>query len=285
MKQLCISNSITRRDITSLNLYLKDISKEGMITPEEEITLAQQIHQGNREALNKLVTANLRFVVSIAKQYQNRGLELPDLINEGNLGLVHAANKYDETKGFKFISYAVWWIRQYILQAIFNQSKSVRLPFNQITNINKLNRLSAEFEQTNQRKPSISELADLMGLPEEKIVETLSVTNNCVSIDTPFSDEEDGTLVDVLPNSNAEPTDAKLMEDSSSEELLIILGKLKPREHDIIRMSFGIGMQEQSYEEIGKKFGLTGERIRQINKATLKKLKDRYGNELSSLLK
>lgn len=284
MKSFKISKSITNRDDISLNLYLKEISKQPLISSEEEIRLAKLIKVGDKEALNKLVNANLRFVVSVAKQYQNQGISLIDLINEGNIGLIKAAEKFDEEKGFKFISYAVWWIRQSILQALANQSRTVRLPLNQVNALNKINKAINNFEQTYERKPSLEELELITNIPEEKISEILSTSTKCVSVDTPFKDEEEGCLLDIIPNSNSPKADESLMDESLSTEIDLVLGKLTVRERAIIIMFFGIKVPEMSLEDIGRKFGLTSERVRQIKEKVLKDLRTNYSNEIKNLI-
>ena len=284
MKSFKISKSITNRDDISLNLYLKEISRQPLIPPEEEIRLAKLIKTGDKTALNKLVKANLRFVVSVAKQYQNQGISLIDLINEGNIGLIKAAEKFDETRGFKFISYAVWWIRQSILQALADQSRTVRLPLNQVSALNKINKTISKFEQVNERKPSLEELEAETGIPAEKISEILSTSTNCVSVDTPFKDEEEGCLLDIIPNENSPRADDSLIKESVSQEIAIILDRLTIREQAIIRMFFGLGVKEMSLEDIGKKFGLTSERARQIKEKVLKDLRTNYYSEIKNLI-
>lgn len=284
MKSFKISKSITNRDDISLNLYLKEISRQPLIPPEEEIRLAKLIKTGDKTALNKLVKANLRFVVSVAKQYQNQGISLIDLINEGNIGLIKAAEKFDETRGFKFISYAVWWIRQSILQALADQSRTVRLPLNQVSALNKINKTISKFEQVNERKPSLEELEAETGIPAEKISEILSASTNCVSVDTPFKDEEEGCLLDIIPNENSPRADDSLIKESVSQEIAIILDRLTIREQAVIRMFFGLGVKEMSLEDIGKKFGLTSERARQIKEKVLKDLRTNYYSEIKNLI-
>ena len=273
MRQLKISQSITQRDAGTLEKYLQDIAKEKLLTAEEEVELAQRIRKGDRLALEKLTKANLRFVVSVAKQYQNQGLSLPDLINEGNLGLIKAAEKFDETRGFKFISYAVWWIRQSILQALAEQSRIVRLPLNQVGSLNKINKAYSKFEQENERVPSPEELAAMMDLPKEKIVDTLRVSGRHVSVDAPFVEGEDNSLLDVLENKDSPIADDMLMNESLSREIERSLATLTERERDIIRLFFGIGCQEMTLEEIGEKFGLTRERVRQIKEKAIRRLR------------
>ena len=273
MRQLKITKSITNRESASLDKYLQEIGKEDLITVEEEVELAQRIRKGDRLALEKLTKANLRFVVSVAKQYQNQGLSLPDLINEGNLGLIKAAEKFDETRGFKFISYAVWWIRQSILQALAEQSRIVRLPLNQVGSLNKINKAYSRFEQENERVPSPEELAAMMDLPKEKIIDTLRVSGRHVSVDAPFVEGEDNSLLDVLENKESPIADEMLMDESLSREIERSLATLTERERDIIRLFFGIGCQEMTLEEIGEKFGLTRERVRQIKEKAIRRLR------------
>ncbi|MFR9650691.1 MAG: RNA polymerase sigma factor RpoD/SigA [Rikenellaceae bacterium] len=273
MRQLKITKSITNRESPSLDKYLQEIGKEELITVEEEVELAQRIRKGDQVALEKLIKANLRFVVSVAKQYQNQGLSLPDLINEGNLGLVKAAEKFDETRGFKFISYAVWWIRQSILQALAEQSRIVRLPLNQVGSLNKINKVMARFEQDNERSPSSDELADKLNIPREKIADTLRVAGRHVSVDAPFADGEDNSLLDVLVNSDSPNADRGLLNESLSTEVDRALETLTDRERDIIKYFFGIGEAEMTLEEIGEKFDLTRERVRQIKEKAIRRLR------------
>lgn len=273
MRQLKITKSITNRESASLDKYLQEIGKEELITVEEEVELAQRIKKGDQVALEKLTRANLRFVVSVAKQYQNQGLSLPDLINEGNLGLIKAAEKFDETRGFKFISYAVWWIRQSILQALAEQSRIVRLPLNQVGSLNKINKAFAKFEQENERTPSPEELADALDLPKEKVSDTLRVAGRHVSVDAPFVDGEDNSLLDVLVNPDSPNADRSLINESLVKEIERALSTLTDRERDIIRLFFGIGSSEMTLEEIGEKFGLTRERVRQIKEKAIRRLR------------
>ena len=253
MRQLKITKSITNRESASLDKYLQEIGKEELITVEEEVELAQRIKKGDQEALEKLTKANLRFVVSVAKQYQNQGLSLPDLINEGNLGLIKAAEKFDETRGFKFISYAVWWIRQSILQALAEQSRIVRLPLNQVGSLNKINKAFARFEQEHERTPSPEELATELELPKEKVTDTLRVAGRHVSVDAPFADGEDNSLLDVLVNPDSPNADRGLINESLSTEVDRALETLTERERDIIKYFFGIGTSEMTLEEIKEK--------------------------------
>ncbi|MFI3280917.1 MAG: RNA polymerase sigma factor RpoD/SigA [Rikenellaceae bacterium] len=280
MRQLKITKSITNRESASLDKYLQEIGKEELITVEEEVELAQRIKKGDQEALEKLTKANLRFVVSVAKQYQNQGLSLPDLINEGNLGLIKAAEKFDETRGFKFISYAVWWIRQSILQALAEQSRIVRLPLNQVGSLNKINKALAKFEQEHERAPSPEELAVELSLPKEKVADTLRVAGRHVSVDAPFADGEDNSLLDVLINSDSPNADRGLINESLSTEIIRALETLTDRERDIIRYFFGIGCSEMTLEEIGEKFDLTRERVRQIKEKAIRRLRQSSRSKL-----
>ena len=281
MRQLKITKSITNRESASLDKYLQEIGRKDLITVDEEVELAQKIKQGDQAALDKLVSANLRFVVSVAKQYQNQGLSLPDLIDEGNLGLIKAAQKFDETRGFKFISYAVWWIRQSILQALAEQSRIVRLPLNQVGSLNKIGKALQRFEQENERRPSPMELAEQLDVPVEKIADTMKVSGRHVSVDAPFVDGEDNSLLDVLPNEDSPMADSSLNQESLSKEVNRALEQLNPRERDILKMFFGIGCQEMTLEEIGAKFDLTRERVRQIKEKAIRRLK----GQKSKLLK
>ena len=273
MRQLKITKSITNRESASLDKYLQEIGKEDLITVEEEVELAQRIRKGDQEALEKLTKANLRFVVSVAKQYQNQGLSLPDLINEGNLGLIKAAETFDETRGFKFISYAVWWIRQSILQALAEQSRIVRLPLNQVGSLNKINKAFARFEQEHERVPSPEELAQELELPREKVTDTLRVAGRHISVDAPFADGEDNSLLDVLVNPDSPNADRGLINESLATEVERALETLTERERDIIRYFFGIGCSEMTLEEIGEKFDLTRERVRQIKEKAIRRLR------------
>ena len=282
MRQLKITKSITNRESASLDKFLQEIGKEELISVEEEVELAQRIRKGDQEALEKLTKANLRFVVSVAKQYQNQGLSLPDLINEGNLGLIKAAEKFDETRGFKFISYAVWWIRQSILQALAEQSRIVRLPLNQVGSLNKINKAFARFEQEHERTPSAEELANELELPKEKVTDTLRVAGRHISVDAPFADGEDNSLLDVLVNADSPNADRGLINESLAKEVERALEILTERESDIIRYFFGIGCSEMTLEEIGEKFDLTRERVRQIKEKAIRKLRQ---SSRSALLK
>lgn len=273
MRQLKITKSITNRESASFEKYLQEIGKEKMITVEEEVELAQRIKKGDQAALEKLTKANLRFVVSVAKQYQNKGLSLPDLINEGNLGLIRAGQKFDETRGFKFISYAVWWIRQSIMQAVAEQSRIIRLPLNQIGSLNKINKAFAKFEQVHERKPSPEELGEILDIPAEKVADTLRVSGRHVSVDAPFVDSENNSLLDVLVNNESPKADRALMIESLGKEIKRALATLTERESDIITLFFGIGCQEMTLEELGERFGLTRERVRQIKEKAIRRLR------------
>ncbi len=282
MRQLKITKSITNRESQSLDKYLQDIGKEELITAEEEVILAQKIRAGDQKSLEKLTRANLRFVVSVAKQYQNQGLTLPDLINEGNLGLIKAAQKFDETRGFKFISYAVWWIRQSILQALAEQARIVRLPLNQVGSLNKINKAFSRLEQEFERQPSAEELAEALEVPEDKIKESLSVSGRHVSMDAPLSSAEDGgTLMDVMANPDSPKADHALMAESLQKEIERSLSTLTDKEREIIRLFFGIGMNHGlTLEEIGAKFNLTRERVRQIKEQAIRRLRHASRNKL-----
>jgi len=282
MRQLKITKSITNRESQSLDKYLQDIGKEELITAEEEVVLAQKIREGDQRSLEKLTRANLRFVVSVAKQYQNQGLTLPDLINEGNLGLIKAAQKFDETRGFKFISYAVWWIRQSILQALAEQARIVRLPLNQVGSLNKINKAFSRLEQEFERQPSAEELAEALEVPEDKIKESLSVSGRHVSMDAPLSSAEDGgTLMDVMANPDSPKADHVLMAESLQREIERSLSTLTDKEREIIRLFFGIGMNHGlTLEEIGAKFNLTRERVRQIKEKAIRRLRHTSRNKL-----
>ena len=283
MRQLKITKQVTNRETASLDKYLQEIGKVDLITAEEEVELAQRIKKGDQFALEKLTKANLRFVVSVAKQYQNQGLTLPDLINEGNLGLIKAAQRFDETRGFKFISYAVWWIRQSILQALAEQSRIVRLPLNQVGSLNKINKAFAKLEQEYERPPSASEMAKALDLPEGKVADTLKVSGRHISVDAPFVDGENNSLLDVLVNSDSPKADVDLMRESLQREIERSLSTLTDRERDVIRLFFGIGMQHGlTLEEIGSKFDLTRERVRQIKEKAIRRLRH---NSRSKLLK
>ena len=281
MRQLKITKSITSRDSASLDKYLQEIGREQLLPVEEEVELSQRIRKGDRRALDKLVRANLRFVVSVAKQYQNQGLSLPDLINEGNVGLIKAAEKFDETRGFKFISYAVWWIRQTILQALAEQSRIVRLPLNQVSAVNKITKAMTKFEQEYERKPSADELAELVNELPEKISDSLRASGRHVSVDAPFIEGEENSLLDVMVNTDSPMADKGLVSESLSTEIDRALGVLNEREKQIIERSFGINNQpEMTLEEIGETFGLTRERGRQIREKAIRKLRAGSRNSL-----
>ena len=284
MRQLKITKSITNRESASLDKYLQEIGREELISVSEEVELAQRIKKGDHAALEKLIKANLRFVVSVAKQYQNQGLSLPDLINEGNLGLIRAAQKFDETRGFKFISYAVWWIRQSILQALAEQSRIVRLPLNQVGSLNKITKEMSRFEQENERRPSTEELAERLDMPVDKISDTIQVSGRHISVDAPFVEGEDNSLLDVLNNEDSPMADANLNQESLSKEVDRALKQLYDRERDILKMFFGIGCQEMTLEEIGAKFDLTRERVRQIKEKAIRRLKGQKSKLLKSYL-
>lgn len=275
MRQLKITKSITNRESQSLEKYLQEIGKVELITPEEEVRLAALIRQGDQRSLERLTKANLRFVVSVAKQYQNQGLSLPDLINEGNLGLIKAAQRFDETRGFKFISYAVWWIRQSILQALAEQSRIVRLPLNKVGLTNRIQKAFSTLEQQFEREPSAEELADLLEMDLEEVSASLNISSRHVSMDTPISEGEDGTLLDILENPNAEKTDMELEHiQSLKTEIDRSLKTLTERQKEVICYFFGIGVDHpMSLEDIGEKFNLTRERVRQIKDKAITKLR------------
>ena len=280
MRQLKISKSITNRESASLDKYLQEIGHEELLSVDEEVELAQKIKKGDRRALERLTRANLRFVVSVAKQYQNQGLSLPDLINEGNVGLIKAAEKFDETRGFKFISYAVWWIRQSILQAIAEQSRIVRLPLNQVGSVNKINRELNKFEQEHERRPSVDEIAARIDLPEEKIEEAMKANNRHVSMDAPFVDGEDNSLLDVLADNDMPMADKALVQESLRKEIDRAIDLLNDREQKVVRAFFGIGSPEMTLEEIGEKYNLTRERVRQIKEKAIRRLRHNTKNKL-----
>lgn len=280
MRQLKISKSITNRESASLDKYLQEIGHEELLSVDEEVELAQKIKKGDRRALERLTRANLRFVVSVAKQYQNQGLSLPDLINEGNVGLIKAAEKFDETRGFKFISYAVWWIRQSILQAIAEQSRIVRLPLNQVGSVNKINRELNKFEQEHERRPSVDEIADRIDLPEDKIEEAMKANNRHVSMDAPFVDGEDNSLLDVLADNDMPMADKALVQESLRKEIDRAIELLNDREQKVVRAFFGIGSPEMTLEEIGDKYNLTRERVRQIKEKAIRRLRHNTKNKL-----
>ncbi len=284
MRQLKITKSITNRESQSLEKYLQEIGKVDLLTAEEEVVLAKKIKQGDELALEKLTKANLRFVVSVAKQYQNQGLSLSDLINEGNLGLIKAGQRFDETRGFKFISYAVWWIRQSILQALAEQSRIVRLPLNKVGSLNKINKAFSALEQQYEREPSPEELAEVLEINTEEVETTLGIAARHVSVDAPFVEGEDNSLLDVIPNSGAVATDDLLeYKDSLRKEIDRSLSTLTDRQKDVIKLYFGIGVEHpMSLEDIGERFSLTRERVRQIKDKAITKLR---GATRSKLLK
>ena len=284
MKSLRITQSITDRQDASLGLYFKDVSKQPRISAEEEVALAQRIKEGDESASDKLIRANLRFVISVAKQYQNKGLSLVDLVQEGNIGLIEAAKRYDESRGFKFISYAVWWIRQAIIKAISEQCRTIRVPMNQIVYMNKINKTTEKFEQENERKPSLEELEAKTGISADKITLNMSSIGKTLSLDTPFKDEEVGCLLDVMPNKNSPDADDFVMEESISKEVESVLSNLSYREGDIIKMVFGLGMSPMTLEEIAARFGVGAERVRQIQHEALNKIKEKYSDTLRGLL-
>lgn len=274
MRQLKISKSITNRDTASLDRYLSDIGKEDLVTADEEVLLAQRIKQGDQTALEKLCKANLRFVVSVAKQYQNQGLSLPDLINEGNVGLIKAARRFDETRGFKFISYAVWWIRQSILQALAEQSRIVRLPLNQVGSMSKMSKATIKLEQRFERPPSVHELAVELELPDHKVAETMRMATRILSMDAPIDQDEDTKLIDLFVNEDTPGTDENLIRESLAREIQRSLSTLADKEREIINMFFGIGVPHSyTLDEIGSVFDLTRERVRQIKEKALRRLK------------
>ena len=274
MRQLIITKSITNRETASFDKYLQDIGKEELITAEEEVELARRIKQGDHNSLEKLIKANLRFVVSVAKQYQNQGLSLPDLINEGNLGLIKAAKRFDETRGFKFISYAVWWIRQSIIQAAAEQSRIVRLPLNQIGSLNKIRKATSKLEQQYQRLPTTHEIADLMDLPEYKVDKAMKISTKYISVDAPINPDDDTKYLDIYMNEDSTATDSILMRESLHREIQRSLSTLTDKERDVINLYYGIGLNNGlTLEEIGEKFNLTRERVRQIKEKAIRRLK------------
>lgn len=280
MRQLKISKSITNRESASLDKYLQEIGHEELLTTDQEVELAQRIRKGDKRALERLTKANLRFVVSVAKQYQNQGLSLPDLINEGNVGLIKAAEKFDETRGFKFISYAVWWIRQSILQAIAEQSRLVRLPLNQVGSVNKITRELNKFEQEHERKPSVDEIAERVDLPEDKIADAMKANSRHVSMDAPIADGEDSSMIDYLSGDSSN-TDRELAIESLKAEVSRILKLLTDKEQKVLKAFFGIdGSPEMTLDEIGEKYNLTRERVRQIKEKALRRLRHNTKNKL-----
>ncbi len=284
MRQLKINPSITTRDSKALDRYLQEIGREDLLSVQDEVDLARRIREGDQKALDKLVRANLRFVVSVAKQYQNQGLSLPDLINEGNLGLIRAAQRFDETRGFKFISYAVWWVRQSILQALAEQSRIVRLPLNRVGSLNKINKERSKFEQEFERIPSAEELAERLDIPADQVADTMKVSGRHISVDAPFADGDENSLLDVLINDDTPTPDRVLNQESLSKEVDRALQQLDERERNIVKMFFGIGGQEMTLEEIGAKYDLTRERVRQIKEKAIRRLKSQKSRLLKSYL-
>lgn len=280
MRQLKITKAITNRENASLDKYLQEIGHEELISAEEEVELARRIKTGDRKALEKLTKANLRFVVSVAKQYQNQGLSLPDLINEGNIGLLKAAEKFDETRGFKFISYAVWWIRQSILQAIAELGRVVRLPLNQVGSVNRINKVLSKFEQENERRPSVDEIADKTDMPHEKIEDVLKVNTRQVSVDAPMADGDGTSMIDFMQSDSDSSTDEELLKESLRAEIASALSVLNDRERNVIEAFYGINQPECTMEEIGKKYGLTRERVRQIREKAIRRLKQNTQNKM-----
>lgn len=284
MKSFKITPSITDRQDASLGLYFKDVSKQPMISQEEEIRLTKEIKKGNNKAVKKLVNANLRFVISVAKQYQNKGLTLVDLIQEGNIGLIEAAKKFDETRGYRFISYAVWWIRQSIMKAISEQCRTIRLPMSQVVCVHKINKASEKFEQVNGRKPSLAELEEETNIDASKINSTLASSGRAVSLESPLKDEDASCLLDVIPNEESTPADSIALENDYTNSIEFVLSKLPYRDRDILRMSFGIGMHPMPNEEIANRFGIGSERVRQIQHSAINYIRKNYLNELKELL-
>ena len=275
MRQLKITKQVTNRETASLDKYLQEIGKVELITADEEVELAQRIRQGDRVALEKLTKANLRFVVSVSKQYQNQGLSLPDLINEGNLGLIKAAQRFDETRGFKFISYAVWWIRQSILQALAEQSRIVRLPLNKIGSINKINKTFAKLEQEFEREPNAEEIAEALDITEAEVKESMKNAGRHVSMDAPLTQDEDNNMYDVLKSDEVVTPETELLYESLKKEIDPAISTLTPREADVVRLYFGLnGSHPMTLEEIGEKFDLTRERVRQIKEKAIRRLKN-----------
>lgn len=284
MRNFKIAQSITDRQDASLGIYFRDVSKQPMISPEEEIELTREIKKGNNKAAEKLINANLRFVISVAKQYQGKGLPLVDLIQEGNCGLIEASKKFDENRGFRFISYAVWWIRQAIIKAISDQCRTIRVPMSQIVCVGKINKATEAFEKTHGRKPSVEELEESTKLEANKITSALSSINGSVSLNSPFKGDDTGCLLDVIPNNNITPTDQEVSKNDLTDSIEYVLSKLSYRDRDIIRMSFGIGMNPMPNEEIANRFGVGCERVRQIQHSAIKYIKKNYFEELKDLI-
>lgn len=284
MKSFKITQTITDRQDASLGMYFKDVSKQPLIDVNEEIALTRRIKEGDQTAIDKLVKANLRFVISVAKQYQNKGLDLVDLIQEGNYGIIQAARKYDETRGFRFISYAVWWIRQSIMHAISAQCRTVRIPMSQVVCMSKINKATTRFEQEYGRKPFPEEIEEETSLSSDKITFTLTSSSRSMSLETPFKDDEAGCLLDVLPDENCDDTDSQLVKVGISSELENVLNKLSFRERDVLKMSFGLGMASMQNEEIASRFGIGCERVRQIQHEAIDKIKTNYSHLLRELL-
>lgn len=279
-----ISKSITNKDSLSLKLFLKEVSKIPMLSPSEELEIANRAKSGDELAKKKLVEANLRFAISIAKQFQGRGIPLIDLIEEAAIGLCKAADLFEPDRGFKFISYAVWWSRMYIMQALNKHAENIRVPLNSASMLSKIKKITNEFQQANDRQPSFSELSEILGIPEKKVISLLSISTKCVSVDTPFSEDSDSdTLIDIIPN-NSPKADEDIDKESTVKEINRVIDSLKSREQTVIRLFFGIGVEEMPIQEIAKRFGVTTERIRQIKERSLKKLYKKYGNELKDLL-
>lgn len=284
MRSFKITQSITDRQDASLGMFFKEVSRIPMASTEEEIELSKRIKDGDIAATNRLVEANLRFVISVAKQYQNKGLPLVDLIQAGNEGCIEAAKRWDESRGFKFISYAVWWIRQSIIQAISSECRTVRVPMNQIVHMNKINKATDKLEQELGRTPSVEEISNETDISSDKINLTLSSINKSLSLDTPFKDEEAGCLLDILPNENSAYADENVVKESISQEIDLVLSKLSNREGDVLRMSFGLGMLPMTLEEISERFGIGAERVRQIQHEAIAKIKEKYSDLLRGLL-
>ena len=280
MRQLKITKKPTNRETASFERYLQEIGHEELLTTEQEVELAQRIHQGDRKALDKLVSSNLRFVVSVAKQYQNQGLSLPDLINEGNMGLIKAAEKFDETRGFKFISYAVWWIRQSILQAIAEKSSLIKLPVNQVGAVNKISHASSKFEQEHERRPSLDEIAERLDIPEEKIEDAFKVSGRHMSVDAPINSNETNSLLDVIPSEDNTQADQEMDIESLRKEMSRLLTFLNDRDRTVIESFYGIGQPEQTLDEIASKCGVSRERVRQIREKAIRKLRNNTKNKL-----